>query len=87
MQAQKQETPRCFTVVAGCCSSGQCNLKEGSCGCGNKCECSPDALCKRGDIRVKPDLGGSNSWFYVGALVVLSAAAGAAYFIKQQKEK
>ena len=82
---EKQATPRCHTLVMGCCASGKCTLEKGSCGCGDDCKCPPDANCRNDKIRVKPELQGSgNSMLYAGALIVLAAAAGAAYMVKKQ---
>ena len=83
---EAKTTPRCYTLVMGCCATGTCNLKEGSCGCENgKCGCPADCNCKKDDVRVKPDLGGSNGLLWVGAALVIAVAGGAAFFIKQNK--
>ena len=80
MQAAKKEgTPRCYTLVMGCCSTGTCSLKEGSCGCGSgACSCKADCNCKKADVRVQPQLNGGSSLFYAVGLVVLAAAGVAA---------
>ena len=82
----KQTTPRCFTLVMGCCATGTCNLKEGSCGCTGSCGCPKDCNCKRDDVRVKPDLGGGNGLAMAAAFVVLAAAGAAGYYFKFMKK-
>ena len=76
--------PKCFPLVAGCCATGKCTNKEGSCGsCIDKCNCPKDSICRRDDIRKKPELdNGSSGLLFAGALVVLAAAGAAAYFMK-----
>ena len=88
MQAkqEKQGTPRCFTLVMGCCATGKCTNKEGSCGCADGCTCPADSNCKRTDVRKQPDLGGGNSLLYAGALVALAAAGAVAYAIAKKQE-
>ena len=86
MQAQKQETPRCYTLVMGCCKDGKCTNAAGSCGCGDGCTCPDTADCKRTNVRVTPDLGGGNGMLYAGALVVLAGAAAAAAFVMKNKK-
>ena len=83
---ESKTTPRCFTLVMGCCKDGICSMQEGSCGCTGKCTCPADCNCKRGDVRVHPNLGGGFGWFTAIAVVVLAAAGGAAaYVIKNKK--
>ena len=79
----KPANPKCFTLVMGCCATGKCNLKEGSCGCTGECACAKDCNCKRDDIRVQPDLGGSNTFLWVGAALTIAAASAAAFYYKQ----
>ena len=88
VEAQKaEETPRCFTLVMGCCSSGSCCLKEGSCGCGDACECGPDANCKKTDVRRRPDIDrGFGKQMMAGAVAALVAAAGIAMWMQQHKQ-
>ena len=81
----KQSTPRCYTLVMGCCQDGKCTLQEGSCGCGDGCKCPETANCKRTDVRVKPDLGGGNGLLWLGAAVVIAAASGAAFYMQKNK--
>ena len=89
MQAKEgQTTPRCFTVVMGCCTDGKCANKEGSCGCGESCPCGPTSNCNRKDVRVTPDLGRGHGMLYAGVLVVLAAAGVATYtYMKNMKAK
>ena len=80
-------TPRCFTLVMGCCSKdGTCSLKEGSCGCTGKCSCPANCNCKRDDVRVYPKLGGGMSWTMTSALVVLAAAGAVAVYMAKNKK-
>ena len=83
------QTPRdskCFPLVAGCCSTGKCTGTDGSCGgCKDKCTCPDDSLCKRGDVRVKPDLGGGSGMLIAGAAIVLAAGAAAAAYVYKNK--
>ena len=89
MQAKEgQTTPRCFTVVMGCCTEGKCANKEGNCGCGTNCTCGPTANCNRKDVRVEPDLGRGHGMLIAGALVVLAAAGAATYvYMKNKADK
>ena len=85
MEEKKQTTPRCYTLVMGCCATGKCTNKEGGCGCGDDCKCPATANCKRTDVRKQPDLGGGNGTMWVMAgVVVAAAAAGAAFFMKNK---
>ena len=74
--AQKETTPRCYTLVMGCCSTGTCSNKQGSCGCGDKaCTCPADCNCKKTGVRVQPQLNGGSGALIAFGLVVLAAAA------------
>ena len=83
MEETKSQTPRCFTVVMGCCATGKCTAEQSLCGCSTDCTCKADCNCKKDSIRVKPDLGGGNGKFWAGAAVVIAAAAGVAMFMNK----
>ena len=84
-ETKGQTTPRCHTLVLGCCSEGKCTNKEGGCGCGDNCKCPETANCKRTGVRKEPELGGGNGMLWAMVGVVLAAgAAGAAFYVKNK---
>ena len=82
---QAKETPRCFTLIAGCCAEDRCKDGNGKCGCSANCDCPKDCLCKRTDIRVPAQLGGGKGWLFALSAVVLAASVGVGYYMKNKK--